>query len=249
MKISIITATYNSADTIIGCISSVNNQTYPDIEHIIIDGGSNDNTFQLIDSQNSRIKKKISEPDNGIYHAINKGIKFATGDIIGILNSDDFFNDNYVVEKIAKTFQEENIDALYGDVKFVDPSDIGIIVRYYSSKKFNPNKFKFGFMPAHPSFYVKREFYQKIGNYKEDYKIASDFELLIRFLYHHQLICKYLEMPFVIMRTGGVSNKSFRNRFILNKEILRACRENGISTNSFNIYSKYITKIFEHFGN
>lgn len=249
MKITIITPTYNSANTIIHCVSSVDNQTYPDIEHIIIDGGSKDNTLELIDSQQNRVKKMISEPDNGIYDAMNKGIKIATGDIIGILNSDDFFCDNFVIEKIVAAFREKNIDALYGDVKFVNPSITAKIVRYYSSKTFIPKKFKYGFMPAHPSFYVKKEFFEKLGYYKDDYEIAADFELLIRFLFVNKLRSGYLEMPFVSMRPGGVSNKSLNSTFILNKEIIRACRENGIKTNLFFVYSKYFIKVFELFGN
>jgi len=227
------------------CIDSVNLQTYASIEHIIIDGASKDNTVEIINSHPNRVRKLISEPDKGMYDAMNKGIKLASGDIIGILNSDDYFCDNYVVEKIAKTFMEENIDALYGDVRFVNPSDLNKIVRYYSSKKFNPDKFKNGFMPAHPSFYVKRKFFEIYGNYKIDYKIAGDFELLLRFLYCNKLKCKYLEMPFITMRTGGISNNSIISNYILNKEIYRACKENRIKTNYVNIYSKYLIKVFE----
>jgi glycosyltransferase involved in cell wall biosynthesis len=231
------------------CIDSVNNQTYPDIEHIVIDGNSKDNTISLINSDQGRVCKLISEPDKGMYDAMNKGIKIATGDIVGILNGDDFFSDNSVLEKIADIFQNQAVDSLYGDVRFVDPSDTNKIIRYYSSKRFTPDKFRFGIMPAHPSFYVKRKFFNELGYYKEDYKIAGDFELLIRFLYTNKLRSMYLEMPFVTMRTGGISNKSVVSRFILNKEILRACRENGIHTNFINIYSKYLFKIFELFGN
>jgi glycosyltransferase involved in cell wall biosynthesis len=249
MKISIITPTYNSSATIAMCLQSVNMQTFPDIEHIIIDGASRDNTINIIHLNQGRVNKIISEPDHGMYDAMNKGIKIATGDIVGILNADDFFSDIYVLEKIVTVFQNETIDALYGDVRFVDPSNTDKIVRYYSSKKFTPSKFRFGFMPAHPSFYARRELFQEYGYYKEDYQIAADFELLIRFLYTNKLKSRYLEIPFVSMRTGGISNKSIWSRFILNKEILRACKENGINTNFINIYSKYFIKVFELFGN
>src|SRR5664280_70519 len=205
MKVTIITATYNSASTIEKCLSSVNLQKYYDIEHIIVDGESKDNTLDIINSHPGRVKKIISEPDKGIYDALNKGIKIATGDIIGILNSDDFFSDDLVIDNLVKAFEGDNIDAVFGDIKFVHRLNLDKTVRYYSSKRFNPAKFKYGFMPAHPSFYVKKEFFSTIGLYREDYKIAGDFELLIRFLYSNHLRYKYLNMDFVTMRTGGIS--------------------------------------------
>ncbi len=247
-KVSIITASFNSVKTISDTVISVLAQTYPDIEYIIIDGSSTDGTVELINSFGTGISKFISEPDRGIYDAINKGIRVATGDIVGIINSDDFFYDNYVIEKIAETFRMNDIDAVYGDAQFVDPENKSRIVRYYSSKHFTPGKFKFGFMPAHPSFYVKREIFEKFGYYKVDYTIAADFELLLRLLYINKIAYKYLEMPFLVMRMGGVSNKSVISNFTLNKEIARACRENGIKTNYFFIYSKYLIKMFEFIG-
>ncbi len=245
MKVSIITVCFNSVETIKDAIDSVVNQTYNDIEHIIIDGASKDGTIDIVSSYGEKVSKFISEPDNGIYNAMNKGIKIATGDIVGILNSDDFFINNQVVQRIVNEFNISNIDASYGDVQFVKPENLLKVVRYYSSKNFSPKKFKYGFMPAHPSFYVKRSYFEKIGYYKEDYKIAADYELLVRFLYQHQLTCKYIPIPFVTMRTGGVSNRTFKSYYTLNKEIIRACRENGINTNIINIYSKYFVKIFE----
>ena len=249
LSVSIITVSYNSIETISDTINSVLSQTYPNIEYIIIDGSSIDGTIELVNSFGKSISKFVSEPDNGIYDAINKGIRLATGNIVGILNSDDFFSDEYIIEKIAGAFKGNEIDAVFGDVKFVDPIKTSKIVRYYSSKFFNVNKFKYGFMPAHPSFYAKRELFKKLGYYKTNYKIAGDFELLIRFLYNYQIKYKYIEMPFVSMRTGGVSNKSIRNVYTLNKEIARACKENKINTNFLYIYSKYFIKLFEFFGN
>ena len=248
LNVSIITVSLNNVNTITATINSVLSQTYPNIEYIIIDGSSTDGTIELVNSFGNKISKFKSESDNGIYDAINKGIRLATGDIIGILHSDDFFYDKFVIEKVVKSFADNDIDAVFGDVQFVDPKKTSKIVRYYSSKHFNTGKFKYGFMPAHPSFYVRRELYEKLGYYKTDYKIAADFELELRFLLINKLKYKYLEMPFVSMRTGGISNKSIRSNFTLNKEIARACRENGIRTNYFNIYSKYITKVFEYLG-
>jgi glycosyltransferase involved in cell wall biosynthesis len=245
MRISIITVSYNSVKTIGDTIESVLSQNYSDIEYIIIDGSSFDGTCELIKKYGSRISTFISEPDTGMYDAMNKGIRLAKGDVIGILNSDDFFCSNQVIQDIADQLKYENIDAVYGDVRFVDPGNIRKTVRYYSSKNFTPGKFKFGFMPSHPSFYVKKKFYNQFGLYKTHYRIAADFELLMRFLLVNKLRTKYLDESFVTMRKGGVSNKSLLSNFILNKEILQACRENGIKTNIFNIYSKYFRKVFE----
>ena len=249
IKVSIITVSFNSVATIPDTINSVVNQSYPNIEYIIIDGASSDGTRDVINSYGQKITKFTSESDNGIYDALNKGIKLASGDIVGILNSDDFFYNSMVIEKIVKAFIDNRIDAVIGDVQFVDPVQTSKVVRYYSSKKFNLSKFRFGFMPPHPSFYVKRELFEKLGYYKTDYKIAADYELLLRFLSIHGIKCKYLGIPFVSMRTGGVSNKSISSNITLNKEIARACRENGLRTNYLFIYSKYITKVFEFFGN
>jgi glycosyltransferase involved in cell wall biosynthesis len=245
IKVSIITVSSNSCKTLKGTIDSVLSQTYPDIEYIIIDNASNDGTVDLVKSYNNKIAKFISEPDHGIYNAMNKGIKIATGDIVGILNSDDFFCDDYVIEKVAASFNDQHIDAVYGDVRFIDPFNTQKTLRFYSSGNFKPNRFKFGFMPAHPSFYVRRKYFELLGYYKEDYKIAADYELLIRFLFLHRLRYKYIKMPFVSMRPGGVSNKSLKNIFILNKEIIRACSDNGIKTNYIYVYSKYLIKVFE----
>jgi glycosyltransferase involved in cell wall biosynthesis len=248
-KISIITVSFNSVKTICDTIESVLSQTYPDIEYIILDGSSSDGTVELVNSFGSRISKFISEPDKGIYDAINKGIRIATGNIIGILHSDDFFYSNNVIEKVADSFNEYEIDAVFGDAQFVDPINTSKIVRYYSSKLFSITRFKFGYMPAHPSFYVKKEFFEKLGYYKVDYKIAADFELLVRFLYINKIKYKYLNIPFISMRTGGISNRSIHSKYILNKEIARACKENGIKTNYFFIYSKYFSKLFEFMFN
>ncbi len=248
-RISIITVCYNSINTIRDTIDSVLKQTYKNIEYIIIDGGSTDGTVELVTSYGKNVNKFISEPDRGMYNALNKGLKIASGDIVGILNSDDFFTNDRIIELVADEFRQKELEAVYGDVQFVRPSDKTKVVRYYSSKQFNPGKFKFGFMPAHPSFYVRLELFEKFGFYKENYKIGSDFDLLVRFLYIKKVKYKYLQMSFVNMRTGGLSNKNLGSILTLNKEIARACKENGIKTNLFLIYSKYLIKAFEFMGN
>jgi glycosyltransferase involved in cell wall biosynthesis len=249
LKISVVTACYNNQSTIQDTIRSVLDQSYRNIEYIIIDGQSNDGTVDIIKSFGDRISKFVSEPDAGMYDAINKGLKLASGEIVGILNSDDFFYDSNVIMKIVESFNIHDIDAVYGDAIFVKPLNTNKIVRYYSSKNFCASRFRFGFMPAHPTFYVKRKYFEEFGYYKTDYTIGADFDLLVRFLYVNHLKYKYIEMPFLIMRMGGISNKNIVSKITLNKEIARACRENNLSTNYFLIYSKYITKIFEFFGN
>ncbi len=245
MKITVITVAYNSDNTIKDTIESVLAQTYRDIEYIIIDGDSKDNTMDIVRSYADKIAKIVSEPDLGIYDAMNKGIDIATGDVIGFLNSDDFFTSSDILETVARTFNENNIDALYGDVHFVRPVDLNKSIRYYSSALFNPNFFRFGFMPAHPSFYVKKKCYDIYGVYSLDYKIASDFDLLIRFLKKNHLKCKYVKKDFVTMRVGGISTKNVKSRVILNKENILACKRNGIYTNVIFVSFKYLIKFFE----
>ena len=245
MKVSIITVTYNSAATLQDTLESVKRQDYPNIEHILVDGASKDGTVNIIRSY-PHVAKYVSERDKGLYDAINKGILMSTGDVIGILNSDDFFPHDKVISNMVKVFKEQNVDAVYGDIAFVRPENLQRVVRHYSSKKFHPKKFAYGYMPAHPSFYVKREFYEQYGLYKLDYKIAADYELLMRFMHSNHLKYAYNPEVMVYMRTGGVSNKNVLSRWTLNKEIIRACKENGVNTNMFIVSLKYIFKVFEY---
>ena len=245
MKVSIITATFDSASTIRDTIESVISQDYINIEHIIVDGASNDETVNIAKGYGNKISRIISEPDKGIYDAMNKGIRVATGDIIGILNSDDFFTSTDVISTIVKNFKQNDIDALYGDVHFVHPNNLDKPVRYYSSKIFKPSLFRYGFMPAHPSFYMRKSCYDLYGLYALDYKIASDYDLLIRYLYKYKVNCKYIQQDFVTMRTGGVSTENMQSRIVLNREIIRACNRYDIRTNMFLLSLKYLYKIFE----
>lgn len=248
MKFSIITVTYNSSSTVQGTIESVLSQTYPNIEYIVIDGCSKDDTVDIIKEQEPKFNGRmcwISEKDKGMYDAMNKGIRMATGDVVGIINSDDFYHRNDIIAEIAKTFEDDNVQATFADVRFVHPDDLNKTVRYYSSKNFSPNRFRFGFMPAHPSFFTYKKNFETFGYYQTDYKIAADYELLIRFLYTHKLAYKYLHLDVMKMRTGGMSTASWRSNVILNKEIVRACKENGIYTNMFILSLKYFVKVFE----
>jgi len=245
MKISLLTVSYNSAATIKDTIDSVLSQNQKDIEYIIVDGNSKDDTIEIIESYGDKISKWISEPDKGIYDAMNKAIKLATGDVVGIINSDDFYSSSDIIAQIASAFEDKNIDAVFGDLVFVDPNNLQKIVRKYSSKNWKPEKFARGFMPAHPTFFVRTKYYEQFGLFKTDYKIAADYELLIRFLYVNKLRYKYLPLNMVTMRKGGVSSNGIKSNVILNNEIIRACRENGIYTNQLMVWSKYFIKLFE----
>ena len=247
MKISLLTVSYNSAATLRDTIESIRKQDYPAIEYIVVDGNSKDGTVDIIKEHSTFITHWVSEPDNGIYDAMNKALQLATGDVVGILNSDDFYSSEQIISQVADAFNDPQIDAVFGDLVFVDPTNLDKVVRKYSSAKWNPSKFAFGFMPAHPTFFVRRKYYEQFGLFRTDYKIAADYELLIRFLYVHKLTYQYLPLTMVKMRRGGVSSRNFMSNIVLNNEIIRACRENGISTNVFKVYPKYFTKLFELF--
>ena len=251
MKISLITVTYNSEKTLRDTINSVLVQTYEDVEYIVVDGLSKDKTVDIIreyEPQFSGRMKWISEKDCGLYDAMNKGIRMATGDVVGILNSDDFFTSNGVLEKVAAEFTNE-IDAIYGDIHFVKADNLQKCVRYYSSKIFKRNLIKLGIIPAHPSFYCRKECFEKYGYYKTDYKIAADFDLLIRFIYVNKINTKYIPLDMVTMRTGGASTNGLKSRIKGRNEQLRSFQENGIKINRFIFSLRYLYKITEFFKN
>jgi len=248
MKISIITVCYNAALTIADAMSSVLSQRYDDVEYVVVDGKSDDGTRQIIErfiDQHSEANiKYISEPDEGIYDAMNKGIAKSTGEVIGILNADDFYYDETIIEQVASAFTPD-IDAVFGDLIFVSNGNRNKTVRTYSSKNWHPAKFARGYMPAHPTFFVRKRYYDQYGLFETDYEIAADYEMLIRLLYTHQLTYRYLPLTMVKMRMGGVSSRGIKSNITLNNEIIRACRKHGIRTNAFKIYPKYFRKVFE----
>lgn len=248
MKVSIITVAYNAEKTIEDSIKSILNQSYADIEYIIVDGCSKDNTTDIIKKYEPKFEgriKWISEKDKGIYDAMNKGIRMATGDIIGILNSDDFLTSNDIIYTINNNFELYNPDAIYGDVHFVNDIDLNKTTRYYSSKIFKRGLMRLGFMPAHPSFYMRRECFDKFGLYKTNYKIAADFEFLLRTIYIGKIRTRYIAKDFVTMRTGGASTSGIRSHKLIMKEHLRAFKENNIYSNMFLLSLRYIYKIYE----
>ena len=237
MKISIITATYNSAATIADTINSVLSQDYSDIEYLVIDGGSSDATIEIVKANAPKFDGRlrwISENDHGIYDAMNKGIRMATGDIVGILNSDDYYTSNDVLSTYANAFKTSKVDG--------QPHKVA---RYYSSKIFRPTLLRFGFMPAHPSFYVRRSVYEQAGFYSLDYKIGADFEMMVRLFRKYRISYKYIQKDMVTMRMGGASTSGVGSHRLLLKEDARACRENRIYSNTFLISLKYFYKIFE----
>ncbi len=228
VKISIITATYNSASTVIDAIESVNNQSYKNIEHIIIDGGSTDNTVSVVNDFGKRISTLVSEPDKGIYDALNKGIAAATGDVIGFMHSDDIFADNGVIERIANVFNRDNVDSVYGDLDYVQKTDIDKTVRKWVSGDFSLSKIRNGWMPPHPTFYMKREKYNLLGAFNLSYKISADYDSILRYFLQGKISTVYIPNVFVKMRVGGASNRSIKNIIQKSKEDRLALVTNGI---------------------
>ncbi|WP_044874954.1 glycosyltransferase family 2 protein [Pseudomonas sp. LFM046] len=246
MKVSIVTVCYNSASTIRDTIESVFSQSYSDIEYIIVDGGSRDATLSIVDEYRDRINRVVSEPDRGIYDAMNKGIAMANGDIIGILNSDDYFESVDAIEAVvAHARKSPDCEVIFGDVVFVHPDNLEKVVRYYSSRHFRAWKLRFGWMPPHPATFVRREAYERVGKYSLDYKISSDYEMFVRLLLVSELSFSRLEKVLVRMRSGGASTAGIRSSIRLNREIVRACRSNGIYTNLLFVLSKIPFKLLE----
>ncbi len=228
MKISIITATYNSEKTVKDTIESVLSQKHKDIEYIIIDGDSNDSTVSIVKSYGNKITKFISEPDKGIYDAMNKGISLATGDIVGILNSDDIFFNDEVLVSVNDVFKNTETDVLYGDIVYVDKYDVGKVVRHWISRECKPKDMLKGWHPPHPSFFVKKSLYNKCGVFDLSFRISADFELMLRFIEKCKARTKYLKKTLVKMRMGGASNNSIKNIIIGNMNCLRAFQKNGL---------------------
>ncbi len=245
MKISIITATYNSAATIKDTVLSIKNQTYTNLEHIVIDGKSADNTLNLL-SYFGHTGPVLSEPDRGIYDAMNKGVKMAAGDIVGILNSDDFYSNGNVIEKVVKTFENGDCDAVYGDLVYVDAHHTKRVLRKWIAGGYNKKLFYKGWMPPHPTFFVRKEVYEKYGAFNLDFKNSSDYELLLRFMFLKDIKVKYLPGVLVHMRAGGHSNRSLKNRIAAHIEDHRAWSTNGISPKWYTVPMKPLRKVKQY---
>ena len=248
MKISVITATFNSGKTVRDTIESVLRQTYKDIEYIIVDGQSKDDTLEIVRSYESQFGERIryvSEPDKGIYDAMNKGIAMATGDIIGILNSDDFYTSDDVLEQVARVMSDAEVDAVYGDVHYVNDDHLDKCVRYYTSRPFHRSWMRFGFMPAHPSFYCRRKIYEKYGVFDTSYKVAADFENLLRLIFVNRIHIKYISTDFVTMRMGGASSSGLKSHKQIMQDHLRALQSNKVYSNILLLGLRYPYKVCE----
>ena len=246
MKVSIITITYNSAETIEDTIQSVLSQDYSDIEYIIVDGASKDGTLEIIERYRNSISTVISERDKGIYDAMNKGVALATGDVIGILNSDDFYADATVISDIVKTMQGAASDACYADLVYVDRNETNRIIRSWKSGDYRKGHFLRGWMPPHPTFFVKRSIYEMYGSYALNLRSAADYELMLRFIHKHTISLSYLPRVITKMRTGGQSNVSLKNRWRANREDRLAWKMNGLQPGFFTLLRKPLSKLLQY---
>jgi glycosyltransferase involved in cell wall biosynthesis len=247
MKISIVTVVLNAADTIEDTLRSVAAQRYPTIEHIVVDGGSTDGTLDIIERHRGRIATLIVEPDRGIYDAMNKGINAATGDIIGTLNADDLYVDEHVLEKIARVFTDPAVGACHADLVYVDRADLDKIIRYWKSCPYTDGLFEKGWLPAHPTFFVRRALYRRYGGFDLNYRFQADFELTMRLLAVHKVRSVYLPEVIVKMRMGGVSNRSVLNVIKGNLEAYRACRQHGLKVSPLFIAKKILSRLPQFF--
>lgn len=245
IKVSIITVTYNSADYLQDCINSVKSQNYPHIEYIVIDGKSTDGTQAIIRKNEDCIEYYVSETDHGMYDAINKGMQVATGDVIGILNSDDILDNENVISSIVDTFEKEKVDSVFGDLEFVDRYDVNRVMRIWKGLPYKRSRFLYGWMPAHPTFYIKRSLVEKYGGYQTHYFTAADYEFMSRYLYLHRISACYIPQLLVRMRMGGQSNRSLKQRLRANRRDFLAMKKNKIPFSFFVSILKPMIKIHQ----
>jgi glycosyltransferase involved in cell wall biosynthesis len=243
MKISIITAVLNGRTTIGDTVRSVLNQTYKNFEHIIIDGGSTDETVEVIKRYTDGTAKIISEPDQGIYDALNKGLRISSGDVVGILNGDDLYAHDRVLDLVADVFENRRVDSCYGDLQYIDRKDTNKVIRHWKSSEYRHGKFRCGWMPPHPTFFVKRGIYEKFGYFNTNFRIAADYELMLRFLEGNRITTHYIPHVLIKMRVGGVSNRSLRNIVLKSYEDYKAWRVNQLNRHFYTILFKNLSKI------
>jgi glycosyltransferase involved in cell wall biosynthesis len=248
VKISIITVCLNAAATVRDAVESVAAQSYPEIEHIVIDGGSTDGTLDVLKSSNGRISRLVSEKDEGLYDAMNKGARFCTGEVIGFLNADDVYASDYVISKIAHCFEEPSIGACYGDLEYVARSDTSKIQRRWTSGEFRQGSFAQGWAPPHPAFFVRREHFASSGGFDLRFRVAADNDLMMRLLEVERIKCVYIPEVFVKMRSGGASNRSLRNILRGNLEIWRALNEKGLNPRFYSFLAGKAAFKAKHFS-
>lgn len=247
MKISIITVVYNGEKTIRDTLESVLNQTYPDLEYIVIDGNSSDSTLQIIQSYGDRIHRVVSEPDEGIYDAMNKGLRIATGEIVGLLNADDLYANPNVLTEVARKFTETQAEAVYGDLVYIAQDDLTQVRRTWKAGTYRAGNFLWGWMPPHPTFFLKKECYLNYGDFRLDMRSAADYELMLRMIHKNGIKLSYIQKTLVRMRVGGVSNSTLKNRWIANRNDLRAWKVNELQPYPFTVLLKPIRKILQFF--
>jgi len=247
MKISIITAVYNNVRTISSCMESVLSQTHPDLEYIIVDGGSQDGTADVIRKYRKNIAKFVSEQDNGIYDALNKGIRMASGDVIGFLHADDLYADNTVIETVAANMALHDVDSCYGDLIYVQKDNTRRTIRYWKSCPYKEGLFQRGWMPPHPTFFVRRKVYEAHGVFDTSFRISADYELMLRFLEKNRISTVYIPEVLVKMRMGGASNRSFRNMMVKTAEDYRAWKVNSLRRRFYTIPFKNLSKVRQFF--
>ncbi|MEZ4526824.1 MAG: glycosyltransferase family 2 protein [Desulfobacterales bacterium] len=245
MKISLITVCRNSASTIENCIQSATNQNYPHLEYIIMDGGSTDGTVDIIKKYQNRITYWISEKDRGIFHAMNKGLQRASGDIIGFINADDFFASDDVLSEISAALENTDYDGVYSDLIYVDQHDADRTVRYWKSGEFSKKKMRFGWFPPHPTLYFRKSVYDRLGFFDDRMKMAADYDLMVRFLYQGNLRMKYLPFVSAKMRMGGVSNRNITSIIRSLKEFAGVWKKNGLQKPPFLISNTLLFRFFQ----
>lgn len=246
MKISVVTAVRNNASVIRNALDSVLSQQHIDLEYIVVDGASTDGTLEIIQSYAQQIHHVISEPDLGVYDALNKGIAMATGDVIALLHSDDYYAHPFVLSQVAEAFLHHDCDAVYANLYYVSPRNNKRIVRIWSSGKYRENSFYMGWMPPHPAFFVKREMYLKYGNFNTQLRFSADYDLMLRFILKQQIQLYYIPKFLVIMRNGGASNRTLQNRFKANLEDRKAWHLNGLQASWLTLLLKPLRKIAQY---
>ncbi len=246
MRITVITVCYNARDTIRDTIESVQSQTWKDVEHIIVDGGSDDGTLDIIDEYRNGISKLINGPDQGIYHAMNKGIRVATGDVIGTLNADDVYENEQVLEWVASLMDDkEGYEGVYGDLAYVERENLDCFVRFWKAGSYERGAFKRGWMPPHPTFFVKRSVYEKFGLFRTELWTSADYEIMLRFIHRYGIKLAYLPETLIRMRSGGQSNISLKNRMRAHKEDRLAWEMNGLKKGWLTLVWKPLSKVHQ----
>jgi len=245
MKLSLITVTYNAAAHLRTCIDSVLAQSYPDLEYIIVDGGSTDATAEIVQSYGGWIDVFLSEPDEGLYDAMNKGIALATGEVVGLLNADDCYASPQVLTMVMEQFATNPVDTVFGDLVYVPENDLERVVRYFPGRGFHHEQMRRGLMPPHPTFFARRSLYHQYGHFDTRYQICADFDLMVRWFHRHGVGYHYLPEVLVKMRTGGSSTRGLRSTVRINREMLQSLRENGVPSSLPRIYSKYLRKAWQ----